>query len=104
VRPVRGFTLVELMISLAVLSVSFGVVGLAVLQVSWQGSSTSLVEQTARAQRLALRTGEPVVLQLDGSQRLTLWPDGSATPTSVTYRGEKWLVNAWTGEVSRAAR
>jgi prepilin-type N-terminal cleavage/methylation domain-containing protein len=100
----RGFTLVELAVSLAVLAVATGLVGVAVTRSLEESAEPLIAERVALAQRAALRSGHAVVLRLDGAERVVLWPDGSATPTRVSYDGESWIVDAWTGEVSRVTQ
>ena len=96
----RGFTLIELIVSLVVLSVSLGVVGIAAAPLFGRDGPPSLVERAARVQRTALRTGKPVALAV-GQDLVTFWPDGTANRSTITHSGETWVIDMWTGEITR---
>jgi prepilin-type N-terminal cleavage/methylation domain-containing protein len=76
----RGFTLVELMVVLAVLGVMAGVAGLAARSLERSDPAAELAAAVAEARSQALRTRRPVervVAGDSGALRLTAFPDGS---------------------------
>lgn len=75
-----GFTLVELMVVLAVLGVMAGVAGLAARSLERRDPETERAAAIADARRRALETRRPVTLQVqvgDSAARLIALPDGS---------------------------
>jgi prepilin-type N-terminal cleavage/methylation domain-containing protein len=75
-----GFTLVELMVVLAVLGIMAGVAGLAARSLDDTGPEVERAAAIAGARRRALETRRPVPLTVDtggGAARLVALPDGS---------------------------
>jgi prepilin-type N-terminal cleavage/methylation domain-containing protein len=99
-RGRRGLTLVEVVVTLTLLGVLFGLV--AVSTVVLEPPTEAMVpRQIAAARRDAIRTGVPVTLAFDSVVRVTLYPDGSATPARVADTVGAWRVDPWTGAVRR---
>jgi len=81
----RGFTLVELMVVLAILGVMMGVVGLATRSLGETDPEAERAARIAEARRRALETRRPVVLQVaegDSAWRMVALPDGSVRADS----------------------
>lgn len=79
IRGNAGFTLVELMVVLAILGVMAGVVGLAV-RMPEADPAAERAARIADARRRALETRRPVLLlveQGDSTWRMVALPDGS---------------------------
>ncbi len=84
VRARGGFTLIELMVVLAILGVMAGVVGLAV-RPSEPDPEAERAAQIADARRRALETRRPVMLDVvqgDSTWRMVALPDGSVRADS----------------------
>lgn len=83
-RGSAGFTLIELMVVLAILGVMAGVVGLAIRPVETDPASERAA-RIADARRRALETRRPVLLlveQGDSTWRMVALPDGSVRADS----------------------
>jgi prepilin-type N-terminal cleavage/methylation domain-containing protein len=84
--PARsGFTLVELMVVLAILGLMAAVAGLAVRSMAAPDAASERAARIADARRQALRTRRPVTLQVaegDSARRLLALPDGSVRADS----------------------
>jgi prepilin-type N-terminal cleavage/methylation domain-containing protein len=84
-RTRRGFTLVELMVVLAILGVMAGVVGLAARSLDDTDPASQRAARIADARRRALETRRPVRLELssgDTVRRMIALPDGSVRADS----------------------
>lgn len=109
-RPLHGgVTLVELIVSIALLGLLAGIVGLATRRSNPGSFAGTPAAQLAAARREALRTGLPVSLSLsvDGHLRLaTALPDGSVLADSALGMDRLSGSSAETAErrYARAAR
>jgi prepilin-type N-terminal cleavage/methylation domain-containing protein len=80
-----GFTLVELMVVLAVLGVMAGVAGLAARSLERTDPAAERAAAVAGARRRALETRRPVTLSIpagEGVARLVAFPDGTVRADS----------------------
>ena len=96
----RGFTLVELLITILLLGILFAVVTGAVTSLDADPGST-VPARLAAARVQATRSGEPEVLRFDNATSVTVFPDGSATPVTLSDDGARWEVDPWTAEARR---
>jgi prepilin-type N-terminal cleavage/methylation domain-containing protein len=95
-----AFTLVEVVVVLAVLGIAISVVGLAAAALD-PPAEADVPATLAAARSDAIRTGQAVTLEFAGGVRVTLHPDGSATPARVWDGEAYWRVDPWTGEARR---
>jgi prepilin-type N-terminal cleavage/methylation domain-containing protein len=96
----RGFTLLEIVIALAILGIAIAVVGLSAAALE-SPIEADVPATIAAARSDAIRTGQAVTLEFAGGVRVTLHPDGSATPARVWDGEAYWRVDPWTGEARR---
>jgi hypothetical protein len=93
-------TLVEVVVTLSIVGVLFGLV--AVSTVVLEPPAEAMIPQRImEARREAIRTGVPVTVAFASAVRVTLYPDGSATPARVADSAGAWRVDPWTGAVHR---
>lgn len=98
----RGTTLVELLVVLAVLGTALGVAGLGVRALDPPPDAAALVAlRDAREQ--AIRTGRPVTAQVAGTA-LRFAPDGRALGGPIVLDSLTLVVDPLTGSVRRARR
>jgi prepilin-type N-terminal cleavage/methylation domain-containing protein len=98
----RGVSLVELVVALAVAGLGLGIAGLAVHTLQPQAETAALGGLRAARSR-AIVSGRP---QPFATSRDTVWfqPDGSATGGPVVLDSVVVFVDGITGELSVAAR
>jgi prepilin-type N-terminal cleavage/methylation domain-containing protein len=95
-----GLTLVEVVVTLSILGVLFGLVAVSTVVLK-PPPEAAVPRRITDARREAIRTGVPVTVAFDSLVRVTLYPDGSATPARVADGGAAWRVDPWTGAVHR---
>lgn len=100
-RTRRGFTLVEMLVVLAILALAVGLVAISVPALA-PPETARVPRAIAAARAEAIRTGRAVTLEVAPGARIRLYPDGSAAPTRVSADGADWVVDPWTAEVRRA--
>lgn len=99
-RAGRGFTLLEVLVTLALMGLLLGLV--AVTGPALQPPLEAEVpRRIAAAREDAIRIRAPVTETFADSTSVTLFPDGSATPAHVRDAGAVWVVDPWTAEVRR---
>lgn len=96
----QGFTLVEVIVTLAIISVSLGAVGVAVGALT-APEEAEVPRRIAIAREAAIESGNPVSVTFD-SVTVTLFPDGSTTPASIPDATGAWIVDPWTSLTTRA--
>jgi prepilin-type N-terminal cleavage/methylation domain-containing protein len=96
----RGMTLMEVVVTLSVLGVLFGLVAVSTVVLE-PPTEAAAPRRIAEARREAIRTGAPVTIAFDSAVQVTLYPDGSATPARVADSSGAWRVDPWTGAVTR---
>jgi prepilin-type N-terminal cleavage/methylation domain-containing protein len=99
-HPRAGLTLIEVVVTLALLGVLFGLVAVSTVALEPTTEAT-IPRRIAAARREAVRTGVPVTLAFENGAQATLYPDGSATPARVADSAGTWRVDPWTGAVTR---
>jgi prepilin-type N-terminal cleavage/methylation domain-containing protein len=96
----RGFTLLEVVVSLAIAGLLLGLVAAMVVPST---SDSELATRVLAARDSAIRSGTIVAITVD-SVRMTFHPDGSASPARITDGSATWHLDPWTGELTRAPR
>jgi prepilin-type N-terminal cleavage/methylation domain-containing protein len=96
----RGMTLVEVVVTLSVLGVLFGLVAVSTVILE-PPPEAAVPRRIDEARREAIRMGAAVTVAFDGLVLVTLYPDGSATPARVADSTGAWRVDPWTGAVTR---
>ena len=96
----RGFTLVELLATLAILGLGAGVAALT-LPTLRPAPAAEVLRSLRAARDAAVRTGEPVVWRRD-SVRVRFFPDGSSTGARFPLDSLTVTVDALTGAVGAA--
>ncbi len=99
-RAVAGFTLVELLVALAIMALAAGLVTVTITTLQ-PPEGAELLRTIADAREAAIRDGLPVTVELGADTRVIVYPDGSATPTRFAIAGQRWEIDPWTAEVSR---
>jgi prepilin-type N-terminal cleavage/methylation domain-containing protein len=92
-----GFTLVELLVTLAILGITIAMVGLSVAALEPRPEA-EVPRRLAEARVTAIRTGAPTTLEFTAVVRVTFHADGSATPARIWDGSAYWRVDPWTGE------
>jgi len=90
-----GFTLLEVTVTLALLGLLFGLIGVSMVTLE-SPPQAAVSRELAAARRVAVRTGVPVTLAF-ASDTVTLYPDGSATGARVRDSVGAWRIDPWTG-------
>lgn len=98
----RGTTLLELVVALAILGTALGVVGLGVRAVTPPAEAEVLGAIRAARER-AIQVGVPVTFTAPGSA-VRFAPDGSATGGSIVADSATYVVDPLTGSVRRVPR
>lgn len=98
----RGTTLLELVVALAILGTALGVVGLGVRAVTPPAEAEVLGALRAVRER-AIQTGAPVTFTGSGSA-VRFAPDGSATGGPVLADSATYVVDPLTGMARRVPR
>ncbi len=98
----RGTTLLELVVALAVLGTALGVVGLGVRAVT-SPAEAELLGAIRAARERAIQTGAPVTFTGSGSA-VRFAPDGSATGGPVVADSVAYMVDPLTGMARRVPR
>ena len=96
----KGVTLVELIVALALLGLILGISGLALGSLRAPPVS-GMIQRLDAARAEALRAGRPVVVHLD-TIALRFAPDGSSSGGTITTRGLSMTVDPLTGAVHAA--
>ncbi|MBI4501458.1 MAG: prepilin-type N-terminal cleavage/methylation domain-containing protein [Gemmatimonadetes bacterium] len=96
-----GFTLLELIVSLAILGVCLGLVAAAVVPSRPEPESSFLAPAEA-ARDSAVRTGRTVALVRDSTTRMVFFPDGSAIPVLLAEGRDTLRIDPWTGDLIHA--
>ena len=95
-----GFTLVEVLVTLALIGLVLGLV--AVAGPTLQPPPTAEVpRRIAAARAAAIDGGRPVTVTFADSSTVTVYPDGSASPARIWDGAASWVVDPWTAEVRR---
>jgi prepilin-type N-terminal cleavage/methylation domain-containing protein len=95
-----GFTLVEVLVTLAVMGLVLGLV--AVAGPTLQPPPAAEVPRVIAAARTeAVGGGKPVTVTFADSSRVTVYPDGSASSARIWDGAVSWMVDPWTAEVRR---
>ena len=94
-RASAGFTLVELLAALAVLSVGLGVTALALSALRPRPGS-EVIRALASARDSAVRTGQPVTWRRD-TFAVRFLPDGSSSGGTVEFDSSAIVVDGLTG-------
>jgi len=95
-RAPAGMTLIEVLVTLTVLGVLFSFAGVSMVVLE-PPKDADIPRRLAVSRRDAVRTGVPVTLSFANGARVTLYPDGSATPARVADTTGAWRVDPWTG-------
>jgi prepilin-type N-terminal cleavage/methylation domain-containing protein len=95
-----GFTLVEVLVTLAIMGVVLGLVAVAGPTLA-PPPAAEVPRRIGGARAAAIEQGRPVTLTFSDSSRVTLYPDGSATPARIWDGAVAWVVDPWTAEVRR---
>jgi prepilin-type N-terminal cleavage/methylation domain-containing protein len=95
-----GFTLVELLVTLAILGITIAMVGLSVAALEPRPEA-EVPRRLAEARATAIQTRTPTTLEFTGVVRVTFRADGSATPVRIRDGSAYWRVDPWTGEARR---
>jgi prepilin-type N-terminal cleavage/methylation domain-containing protein len=98
----RGVTLVELVVALAVIGVGLGVAGLAVRALE-AGPEAQVLRTIDSVRARAIATGEPVVAEI-GGRAVRFAPDGSALGGPLVKGSFIVRVDPLTGEVRLETR
>lgn len=94
----RGVTLLELLLAVALLGLTSGVVALA-LPSTRAGATAALVAELERARARAVWSGE-AVRWAGPDQTVWFWPDGTATPATIGVEHVTVVVTPLTGAIS----
>jgi prepilin-type N-terminal cleavage/methylation domain-containing protein len=94
-----GFTLLELVVSLAIVGVCLGLVAAAVAPYRQEQSSLVMLAEAARDS--AVRTGHVVRMATGSQTEAAFFPDGSATSALLTDGRDSLRTDPWTGEATR---
>lgn len=105
-RSSDGFTLVELLVTLAILGLTAAMVplGLATVTPTAADAASARVDSV---RQLAVTSGHPIRIAVEGTGPLgtdsaTFYPDGTASCASWVAGGHAWLIDPWTAHpVSR---
>jgi prepilin-type N-terminal cleavage/methylation domain-containing protein len=96
----KGVTLVELIVALALLGLVLGISGLALRSLRPPPASGA-IRQLEAARAEALRTGRPVVVHVD-TIAVRFAPDGSSSGGTIVVQGLATTVDPLTGGVHAA--
>jgi prepilin-type N-terminal cleavage/methylation domain-containing protein len=96
----RGMTMIEVVVTLSILGVLFGLVAVSTVVLE-PPPEADVPRRVGEARREAMRMGAPVTVTFDSLVPVTLYPDGSATLARVADSTGAWRVDPWTGAVTR---
>jgi prepilin-type N-terminal cleavage/methylation domain-containing protein len=96
----RAFTLIEVLVTLTIVGIALGMVGLSVATFEPRAEA-EVPRRIAEARATAIRSGAAVTVEFEGEGRVTLYADGSATPARIQDGAAYWRIDPWTGEVRR---